>query len=187
MINKYQSSEIRHGLKQHGDTVVAKIISVHSFRGGTGKSNATANVAAVLASLGQRVGVIDTDIQSPGIHILFGLSGDEITRSLNDFLWHGQEIKSIAQDVTPNLGAQVSGKVLTTRQAFKAVGVLVGALVIPKPMFFAVGQNNKWGAQIFSIAARLFFRIVGVFVLAFGFERGARILPHVCIGRYEHQ
>ncbi len=52
---------------------MAKIISIHSFRGGTGKSNTTANVATLLAVQGGRVGVIDTDIQSPGIHILFGL------------------------------------------------------------------------------------------------------------------
>jgi MinD-like ATPase involved in chromosome partitioning or flagellar assembly len=50
-----------------------KIISLHSFRGGTGKSNMTANLAAVIASQGQRVGIIDTDIQSPGIHVLFGM------------------------------------------------------------------------------------------------------------------
>ena len=57
---------------------MATIVSVHSFRGETGKSNTTANVAAVLAARGRRVGVIDTDIQSPGIHILFGLMGDRI-------------------------------------------------------------------------------------------------------------
>lgn len=55
---------------------MAKIISIHSFRGGTGKSNITANIAALLATEGQRVGVIDTDIQSPGIHALFGLGGN---------------------------------------------------------------------------------------------------------------
>ncbi len=37
---------------------MAKIISIHSFRGGTGKSNTTANVAAVLATKGLRVGEI---------------------------------------------------------------------------------------------------------------------------------
>jgi MinD-like ATPase involved in chromosome partitioning or flagellar assembly len=83
---------------------MATIISVHSFRGGTGKSNTTANVAALLAAEGRRVGVIDTDIQSPGIHILFGLAGDEIGASLNDYLWHGRDIKDTAQDVTANLG-----------------------------------------------------------------------------------
>ncbi len=87
---------------------MAKIISVHSFRGGTGKSNATANLAAVWASQGQRVGIIDTDIQSPGIHILFGLHGDQIKASLNDYLWHGCEIKDVAQDVTPTA---VNGKI----------------------------------------------------------------------------
>jgi MinD-like ATPase involved in chromosome partitioning or flagellar assembly len=89
---------------------LAIILSIHSFRGGTGKSNTTANLAAVLATQGQRVGVIDTDIQSPGIHVLFGLAGDDITVSLNDYLWHGRDIKDVAQDVTPNLGP-LNGKV----------------------------------------------------------------------------
>jgi septum site-determining protein MinD len=39
----------------------------------------TANLAAVIAGEEQRVAVIDTDIQSPGLHVLFGLSGDQIT------------------------------------------------------------------------------------------------------------
>lgn len=80
---------------------MAIIISIHSFRGGTGKSNTTANLAAVMASQGRRVGVIDADIQSPGIHILFGLQGDNLATSLNDYLWHGKEIRDVAQDVTP--------------------------------------------------------------------------------------
>jgi septum site-determining protein MinD len=82
--------------------MLATIVSIHSFRGGTGKSNTTANLATVLAHSGRRVGVIDTDIQSPGIHVLFGLSGEEITASLNDFLWHGRPIEEAAHDVTPN-------------------------------------------------------------------------------------
>lgn len=89
---------------------MAKIISIHSFRGGTGKSNTTANVATLLAMEGRRVGVIDTDIQSPGIHILFGLEGEQITTSLNDYLWHGRDIKETAHDVTPNLGANLTGR-----------------------------------------------------------------------------
>ncbi len=44
---------------------MAQIISFHSFRGGTGKSHTTANVATLLALAGRRVGVVDTDIQSP--------------------------------------------------------------------------------------------------------------------------
>ena len=48
---------------------MSKIISIHSFRGGTGKSNTCANVTTLLAAQGMRVGVVDTDIQSPGIHV----------------------------------------------------------------------------------------------------------------------
>jgi MinD-like ATPase involved in chromosome partitioning or flagellar assembly len=90
---------------------MSKIISLHSFRGGTGKSNTTANIAALLAADGCRVGVVDTDIQSPGIHILFGLAGDHISHTLNDYLWGKCDIAQTAQDVTSNLGSDVKGKV----------------------------------------------------------------------------
>jgi MinD-like ATPase involved in chromosome partitioning or flagellar assembly len=96
--------------------LLATIVSIHSFRGGTGKSNTTANLATVLAQSGRRVGVIDTDIQSPGIHVLFGLNGEEITASLNDFLWHGRAIEEAAHDVTPT-GA--SGKLFLIPSSIK--------------------------------------------------------------------
>ncbi|MBN1965930.1 MAG: MinD/ParA family protein [Anaerolineae bacterium] len=89
---------------------MAKIISVHSFRGGTGKSNTTANLAALMAMKGLRVGVIDTDIQSPGIHVLFGLDEDHMKHSLNDYLWGKCDIKDTAYDVTQSLGQNVPGK-----------------------------------------------------------------------------
>jgi MinD-like ATPase involved in chromosome partitioning or flagellar assembly len=90
---------------------VAKIISVHSFRGGTGKSNLTANVATLLAAGGKRVGVVDTDIQSPGIHVLFGMSQETMNRSLNDYLWGRCEIGAAAHDVTPNVDERLEGRV----------------------------------------------------------------------------
>jgi len=90
---------------------LATIISVHSYRGGTGKSNTSANLAAVLAASGRRVGLVDTDIQSPGIHILFGLRGENITKSLNDYLLHDTKIEDTVIDVTPHLGLPVKGKV----------------------------------------------------------------------------
>jgi len=76
------------------------IISIHSFRGGTGKSNTTANVSALMAQRGYRVGVIDTDIQSPGIHILFRMSETSIHHSLNDYLWGKCAIQDAAHDVS---------------------------------------------------------------------------------------
>ena len=75
------------------------VVSVHSFRGGTGKSNTTANVAALLAARGNRVAVVDTDIQSPGIHVLFGFE-DDLDNTLNDYLWGKADIADVAHDVT---------------------------------------------------------------------------------------
>ncbi|MCX6045742.1 MAG: MinD/ParA family protein [Chloroflexi bacterium] len=106
---------------------MSKIISIHSFRGGTGKSNTTANLAALLAAEGQRVGVIDTDIQSPGIHVLFGLTGASINHSLNDYLWGRCEIGQAAHDVTESLGAALKGKLYlipSSIQADEIVNVL---------------------------------------------------------------
>lgn len=77
------------------------IISIHSFRGGTGKSNTTANVAALLAQDGRRVAVVDTDLQSPGIHVLFGVDQDGLRGTLNDFLWARRDIADVTHDVTP--------------------------------------------------------------------------------------
>ncbi len=91
---------------------MSKIISIHSFRGGTGKSNTTANIAAMLAMEGRRVGVVDTDIQSPGIHILFGLAGDQINNFLNDYLWGKCDIAQTAIDVTSCLPAGTKGKIM---------------------------------------------------------------------------
>jgi MinD-like ATPase involved in chromosome partitioning or flagellar assembly len=97
-----------------------KIISVHSFRGGTGKSNTTANVATILASQGHRVGVVDTDIQSPGIHVLFGLDPDTMQYALNDYLWGKCSIKQTAYDLTNRLGTALSGQLFLIPSSIKA-------------------------------------------------------------------
>jgi septum site-determining protein MinD len=77
-----------------------RIVSIHSFRGGTGKSNSTANLAVLLAREGLRVCVIDTDIQSPGIHVLFGCDPADFKHALNDYLWGRCEIGDAAVDVS---------------------------------------------------------------------------------------
>lgn len=79
---------------------MSQIISVHSFRGGTGKSNVTSNLATIIARSGKRVGVVDTDIQSPGIHVLFGLEEKRIRYTLNDYLWGRCAIENAVYDVS---------------------------------------------------------------------------------------
>jgi MinD-like ATPase involved in chromosome partitioning or flagellar assembly len=79
------------------------IISIHSYRGGTGKSNVTANLAYQAARKGHRVAVLDTDLQSPGVHVVFGLEKDRIAHTLTDFL-HGKcELEEAAYDMSAQL------------------------------------------------------------------------------------
>ncbi len=85
---------------------MTKIVSIHSYRGGTGKSNITANLAVSMALQGKRVGIVDTDIQSPGINILFGLGESAIQHTLNDYLWGRCAIKEVACDVSHVLEEQ---------------------------------------------------------------------------------
>jgi MinD-like ATPase involved in chromosome partitioning or flagellar assembly len=97
------------------------IVSIHSFRGGTGKSNTTANIAALLAAQGRRVGVVDTDIQSPGIHVLFGLDEDHLDHALNDYLWGRCDIRQTAYDVTSRLDGQgIAGQLFLIPSSIKA-------------------------------------------------------------------
>ncbi|HEY9817804.1 MAG TPA: MinD/ParA family protein [Candidatus Obscuribacterales bacterium] len=80
-----------------------KVISIHSYRGGTGKSNMTANLATTLALQGHRVGVVDTDLPSPGIHNILGLDPDTHQATLNRYLWGETSIHDAAHDVSDRL------------------------------------------------------------------------------------
>ena len=105
---------------------MSQIISVHSFRGGTGKSNLTANIAVAVASQGKRVAIVDTDIQSPGIHIIFGLDEETFSHSLNDYLWNKCSIEKAAYDVTSELktsdgsAAHLAGTIYLVPSSLKA-------------------------------------------------------------------
>ena len=79
---------------------MGKIVSIHSYRGGTGKSNLTANTAVYAAMKGRHVGVIDTDIQSPGLHVLFGAGGTKFRNTLNDYLRKQCSIEKATYEVT---------------------------------------------------------------------------------------
>jgi MinD-like ATPase involved in chromosome partitioning or flagellar assembly len=86
------------------------IVSVHSFRGGTGKSNVTANVAYRTASRGRTVAVIDTDLQSPGVHVVLGLEKERIVYTLSDFLAGRCELEEAAYDLTRALQIDGNGR-----------------------------------------------------------------------------
>src|SRR5712691_6080427 len=48
-----------------------QVITFYSYKGGTGRTMAVANVAWILAANGKRVLVADWDLESPGLHRFF--------------------------------------------------------------------------------------------------------------------
>jgi tetratricopeptide (TPR) repeat protein/CO dehydrogenase nickel-insertion accessory protein CooC1 len=61
------------------DTCQGQIITFYSYKGGTGRTMALANVAWILASNGKRVLSVDWDLESPGLHKFFHPFLDEST------------------------------------------------------------------------------------------------------------
>ncbi len=91
---------------------MGQIVSVHSYRGGTGKSNVTANLAWQLAIRGKKVAVLDTDLQSPGVHMVFALDRNRITHTLSDYLFGRCEIEEASYDMSRELPDGSGGKLL---------------------------------------------------------------------------
>ena len=58
-----------------------QIVTFYSYKGGTGRTMALANVAWILASNGKRVLSVDWDLESPGLHKFFHPFLDESTVS----------------------------------------------------------------------------------------------------------
>jgi septum site-determining protein MinD len=121
---------------------MTKIVSVHSFRGGTGKSNITANLAALSAKTGKTVGVVDTDIASPGIHVLFGMDTDAMSKSLNDYLWGRCAVEDAAYDVTAQLEKEASGGEILGRLFLIPCSIQAGDIVKVLKEGYDVGILN---------------------------------------------
>lgn len=93
---------------------MTRIVTVHSFRRGTGKSTLLSNVATLMAMQGLRVGIVDVNFQAPSMFVFFSLGEDELKYSLNDYLWGNCDIEEAAHDLTPRLrlGVAIDGRLL---------------------------------------------------------------------------
>src|SRR5665648_162766 len=50
-----------------------KTISIHSYKGGTGKTTISANLAYAFAKKGINVCIIDLDFKAPSLHTIFNI------------------------------------------------------------------------------------------------------------------
>ena len=87
---------------------MTKVIAVHSFKGGTGKTTLSANLAATLA-MRYRVGVMDLDLSGPGLHVLFGVKRGEIKSTLTDIFLGDASPDNVVIDLTRRLGISGGG------------------------------------------------------------------------------
>jgi MinD-like ATPase involved in chromosome partitioning or flagellar assembly len=88
---------------------MATLIAVHSFRRGTGKSTLAANLAALLADGGLRVGLIDANMQSPSLQLLFGMADLGRRPTINDYLAGRCELAMAAIEVGRRLSPPAPG------------------------------------------------------------------------------
>jgi MinD-like ATPase involved in chromosome partitioning or flagellar assembly len=84
---------------------VARIVTLHSYRGGTGKSSTAANLARLAADQGLRAALVDIDLQSPGAHLPFGIRDLTAQPCLADYLVGRCEIEGTAFPVPAASGA----------------------------------------------------------------------------------
>ncbi|MFX0091724.1 MAG: MinD/ParA family protein [Candidatus Hodarchaeota archaeon] len=67
-----------------------KVIAFHSYKGGTGKTHLSSNLAAILAKHGHKTALVDFDFRGPNLHTLFGV---EAETTINDWLYHSNTLR----------------------------------------------------------------------------------------------
>jgi MinD-like ATPase involved in chromosome partitioning or flagellar assembly len=81
---------------------MGKIIAVHSYKGGTGKTSLSVNLAATYARKGKKVCLMDLDFRAPSLHAIF--KKQNLDYWLNDYLNGICEIDKVLVDVTNDHG-----------------------------------------------------------------------------------
>ncbi len=103
MLNDRSSPSTRAGNRTH-------ILAVGGGKGGSGKSFIAVNMGVSLATRGQRVIVVDTDLGGANLHTFLGLSPPQVT--LDDFI--NRRVESIRNVIVktgiPNLGLVIGAR-----------------------------------------------------------------------------
>jgi septum site-determining protein MinD len=70
-------------------------VSVHSYKGGTGKTSIASNLSIYLGQLGKRVLLVDMDFRAPSIQALFGVEDGDVEAYINDYLFDKSEVNQV--------------------------------------------------------------------------------------------
>ena len=94
-------------------------LAIHSYRGGTGKSTTTANLATSLATMGFKVATIDLDLSSPGLHVIYNVNQSMLNGTLNDFLYGKCSLEKCVLNITKSLELHGGGELLFIGSSMK--------------------------------------------------------------------
>ena len=86
--------------------ILSKIVAVHSYKGGTGKTLLSVNLAAAFAKRGKRVCLFDLDFRAPSLFTI--LKAEKVECWFNDYLNGTCEIDKVLTDLSDRL--QENGK-----------------------------------------------------------------------------
>jgi septum site-determining protein MinD len=84
---------------------VSKIITVHSYKGGTGKTSISVNLAASFVKQGKKVAIFDLDFRAPSLFAI--LKCEKAPTWLNDYLNNKCDVHEVLIDISdkiPNKG-----------------------------------------------------------------------------------
>ena len=81
--------------------ILGKIIAVHSYKGGTGKTLLSLNLAATLVKHGKKICLFDLDFRAPSLAILLKIEKTE--HWLNDYLNGTCEIDKVLIDLSSKI------------------------------------------------------------------------------------
>ena len=117
---------------------INKSITVHSYKGGTGKSNLSANAALTLAKRGYNVVLFDFDFRAPSLNALFQMNG--IQYWINDWLAQRCELTEVLVDLSAQFHTKGRFQVGFTNPSGKAINEMT-----------IHGLDEEWQARVLQL------------------------------------
>jgi MinD-like ATPase involved in chromosome partitioning or flagellar assembly len=121
-----------------GKRNLTKAITVHSFKGGTGKSNLSANTAFALAKRGWNIALLDFDFRAPSLNALFQLNGTKYY--INDWLAGRCELHEVLIDLSTQFHTKGQFQVGFTNPSGAAINEMT-----------VQSLNEEWQARVLQL------------------------------------